>query len=115
MMIFEYEQNFKNSLNHYFVESTPNNLAVLFLALVNYAGESKKLPKISIPKMYELSYDLDNGDLKLAYMELKSFPSAKSVENMILVILMLFKGFGLTYEEFRQKLEKTLINKLDIM
>ncbi len=100
----------KNALNYYFTNPTSGNLVKLFMAVVNFAWDNNMLPKVSIPKMYELSYDLDNTDLRLAYMEFKSFPSEKSIENILLVILMLCKGFGLTYGDFKKNLEKIMLD-----
>lgn len=111
MMKFEYQQALKNSLNYFYAVNTKEALVNAFITLINFSAEViGELPKVKIQELYENSYDLDINDLRLAYKELETFPSVKAVENMMLVMLMLFKSFGLTFEDFQLELVKILEN-----
>ena len=103
----------KSTLKYYCQNHTPSSLVNIFMCLAEYSGEHDMLPNISVPELFDSSYDLDDKDLQLAYKEFTTFPSSKSVENMIFVIIMLYKGFGLTYEDFQKEIIKNLTERID--
>ena len=113
MTKLEYTQYLKNGLNYYYQNHNPNTLVNVFMCLAEYSGDNDMLPNISVPELFDSSYDLDDKDLRLAYKEFITFPSSKSVENMIFVIIMLYKGFGLTYEDFQKEIIKNLTERID--
>jgi len=113
MTKLEYTQYLKNGLNYYYQNHNPNTLVNVFMCLAEYSGDNDMLPNIKVPELFDSSYDLDDNDLRLAYKEFTTFPSSKSVENMIFVIIMLYKGFGLTYEDFQKEIIKNLTECID--
>jgi len=113
MIKLEYIQYLKNGLNYYYQTHEPSILVNVFMCLAEYSGDNDMLPNIAVPKLFEYSYELDDNDLRLAYKEFTTFPSSKSVENMILVIIMLYKGFGLTFEDFKKEIIKNLTERID--
>lgn len=109
MVKFEHKQAIRSAINSYFASHNVDDLIYIFLAVVNYSFECiGALPNLNMSEMYENSYLLDDNDLRLALKELDEFPSVQSAENMLLVILMFCKGFGLSYDDFRDRIIKII-------
>lgn len=101
--------NLKASYTNFIIKQDKDSLIKFFLDFVNEA--CNMLPQVSLKELYGNDYDLDMMDFKLAYKEYKEFPSEGSVENMLLVIAMIYKGFGLTFQEFCRDCEKIALDK----
>lgn len=112
MLKLEYSQHLKGCLQNYLIFHRTEDLVCLFVAIVSYSVDILKVvPKLNIQELFENSYELDDMDLRLAFRELNESMNLDSIENLMFVICMLYKGFGLTFADFKRNLEEILDNQ----
>ena len=109
MLKVEYNQHLKGCLQNYFIFHRTEDLVILFNELVAYSYDIlKQMPSVVIKDMFKESYELDDLDLRLAFKELMEYTSVDSVENLLFVICMIYKGFGKNFDDFKKELEEVL-------
>ena len=109
MLNVEYNQHLKGCLQNYFIFHRTEDLVIIFNELIAYSSAVlKEMPKVNLVDMFKESYELDDLDLRLAFKEFSEYTSVDSVENMLFVICMIYKGFGKDSNDFKKEWEEVL-------